>query len=77
MMVVSPGGAVTVTGMWMVLLLSPAWLALVEFFWLSASSCFSPRLRLLLRMASRGLEARLPSPPSGWRSLVGGGGVMK
>lgn len=57
-----------VTGMWMVLLLSPAWLALVEFFWLSASSCFSPRLRLLC-IASRGLEARPPSTASGCRSL--------
>lgn len=68
MMVVSPGGAVMVTGMWMVLLLRPAWLALVEFFWLSASSCFSPRLRLL-RITCRGLEARPSSSASGCLSL--------
>lgn len=66
MMVVSPGGAVMVTGMWMALLLRPAWLALVEFFWLSASSCFSPRLRVL-RIACRGLEAS--SSASGCLSL--------
>lgn len=68
MMVVSPGGAVMVTGMWMALLLRPAWLALVEFFWLSASSCFSPRLRLL-RIGCRGLEARPSSSASGCLSL--------
>lgn len=68
MMVVSPGGAVMVTGMWMALLLRPAWLALVEFFWLSASSCFSPRLRLL-RILCRGLEARQSSSASVCRSL--------
>ena len=68
MMVVSPGGAVMVTGMWMALLLRPAWLALVEFFWLSASSCFSPRLRLL-RIGCKGLEARPLSSASACLSL--------
>lgn len=69
-MVVSPGGAVTVTGMWMELLFRPAWLALVEFFWLSASSCFSPRLRPL-RIGCKGLEARPSSAASACLSLGG------
>lgn len=69
MMVVSPGGAVMVTGMRMaLLLLRPAWLALVEFFWLSASSCFSPGLEGL-RIGCRGLEARPSSSESGCLSL--------
>lgn len=69
MMVVSPGGAVMVTGMWMALLFRPAWLALVEFFWLSASSCFSPRLRVLLT-GCRGLLLRPPSSASTCLSLA-------
>lgn len=67
-MVVSPGGAVMVTGMWIVLLFRTAWLALVEFFWLSASSCFSPRL-MPLRIGCNVLEARPSSSASSCLSL--------
>ena len=53
MRVVSPGGEVMVTGMWMEVL----FMTLVEFRWLSASSCFSSGVRAPSD-GCRGLEAR-------------------
>lgn len=63
MTVVSPGGAVMVTGMCTVLVLSIVCIVRFTFFWLSESSGFSST-GLRLPGACRGVEARVPGSVS-------------